>query len=119
MFFLFQIDLAKVAGVTVTDRTETSLTVRVTEAPGNWDSFNVTCEPASSGNNPGRATCIPPNTCTCIGLTSGEKYTVKAYTTRTGFTPVKSDREDQDVTGIIIISSPLLRLMSHPVLCVK
>ena len=103
MFYLIQTDLAKAADVTVTDRTETSLTVNVTEAPGNWKNFSVNCEPASSKNNPGTATCIPPDTCTCGGLTSGEKYTIKVYTTRTGFTPVKSDREDQDVTGIIII----------------
>ena len=117
--FFFQIDLAKAPDVTVTDRNETSLTVKVTEAPGNWDNFNVSCEPDSSGNNPDTATCVPPNTCICGGLTSGEKYTVKVYTTRAGFTPVKSDQEKEDITGIF--SSPLLELIlyliSSPEVC--
>ena len=101
---MLQTELAKTADVTVTDRTETTLTVYVTEAPGNWDNFSVTCEPASSGNKRGMTTCVPSTTCSCDGLTSGEKYTVKAFTTRTGFTPVKSDQEKAEITGII--SSP-------------
>ena len=92
-----------VSGVEVIARTETTLTVNVTKAPGNWDYFRVTCEPnPPSTSKRGTATCTPPDPCVCPDLTAGEKYTVTVVTVRERFNNVLSDIAAEDVTGFTL-----------------